>query len=341
MPGKLSIIGVTCDTGEKKYQEVTIDSSNSMNVVLPVMLVNGKHEGPTLCITAGMYGDEYPGIEAAIRTFHKIAAERLHGNLVILPVLNTSTFQWRTVGPSPIDRKDLNRVFPGNSKGTITEQLAYTIFNGVIKSVDFHVDLRGGDTLESHMTHMIMCRTGNPELDNESFRAAKSFGLEFIMIHDAGKEGAMPGILLQEATKIGKPSIISEIGIGLATYLEEDIALTERGIEGLMKHLHLLSGSPENVPSKISIMRDGARVVCSQGGIFYPIVQQTGPYFTQLLSKGQKVGEIRNIRGDVLEELQSPVSGVLHELLPRRVVSSGDTVILLRTIEESSKYFKD
>jgi hypothetical protein len=35
------------------------------------------------------------------------------------------------------------------------------------------------------------------------------------------------------------------------------------------------------------------------------------------------------------------VDGVLHELLPKRVVIGGETVILIRTIEDSSNYFKD
>ena len=341
MSGPLSILGVPCKVGEKKFEEVEIDSSNSILVTLPVMLLNGVQDGPTLCITAGMYGDEYPGIEAAIRTFRKIDPKELRGNLVILPILNMPTFQWRAVGPSPIDRKDLNRVFPGNQFGTVTERIAYTVFNEVVKKIDFHVDLRGGDTLESHMTHMIMCKTGNPSLDKASYEGAKSFGLEYIMIHDAGLEGATPGILLQEATKIGKPSIVSEIGIGLATYLEEDIQLTERGIERLMKHLRMLHGPPVAPPDKIHIMRESVRVVCKKGGIFHPQVKQTGPYFTSMISKGEKVGEIRDIKGDLVEELYSDGSGVLHELLPRRVVASGDTLILIRTIEDSSKYFEN
>jgi len=117
--------------------------------------------------------------------------------------------------------------------------------------------------------------------------------------------------------------------------------LTERCAARLMKHLKLLEGVAEPFPRKMNIMRQGARVICTKGGIFYPIVEQTGPYFTSMLKKGQKVGEIKNIRGEFLEELRSPVDGVLHELLPKRVVFGGETVILIRTIEDSSDYFKD
>jgi uncharacterized protein len=339
MTGSLSIAGVSCKPGEKQFKEIEIDSSNSLPTVLPLMLINGAHDGPSLCITAGMYGDEYPGIEAAIRAFNKTDADKLHGSLVILPVMNMPSFEWRTVGYSPVDRKDLNRVFPGNASGTVTERVARFIFEEVIMKVDFHLDLRGGDTNESHMTHTIMCRTGEAELDRASYDGARAFGLEYMMIHDAGKEGAMPGILLQEATKRGKPSIVSEIGIGLATFREEDIVLTERCMIRLLKHLKMLQGQPEP-PPRIRVMRDGARVACSKGGIFYPLVEQTGPYFTALLKKGQKVGEVRDLRGAILETLYSPVDGVLHELLPKRVVFSGEVVILIRTIEKSSSYFR-
>ena len=336
-----SIAGVTCGPGQKIYHELVVDSSNSVMTTLPLMLINGTRDGPTLCITGGMYGDEYPGIEAATRIFNKTNPGKLSGRLVILPVLNMPSFQWRTVGFSPLDRKDLNRVFPGNPNGTVTERTAHIVLNEVIMKVDFHLDLRGGDTNESHMSHTIMCRTGNSDLDRTCYDAARAYGLEYVMIHDAGKEGATPGILLHEATKLGKPSIISEIGIGLLTYREEDIASTERCVARLMKHLKLLEGVAEPFPRKMSIMRQGARVICTKGGIFYPIVEQTGPYFTSMLKKGQKVGEIKNIRGEFLEELRSPVDGVLHELLPKRVVFGGETVILIRTIEDSSDYFKD
>jgi len=303
------------------------------------MLVNGAHNGKTLCITAGMYGDEYPGIEAATRTFNKIQPKKLHGKLIILPVLNMASFQWRTVGSSPLDKKDLNRVFPGRPNGTVTERVAYFVMNEVMKNSDFHVDLRGGDTYESHMTHTIMCRTGNSKLDKMCYDGVRAFGLEYVMIHDAGKEGATPGILLQEATQQGFASIVSEIGIGLATYREEDIKLTENCLLRLMKHLEMLEGPAESPPRSMKIMRESGRVVCSKGGIFYPSVKQAGFYFTTLLKKGQKVGEIRDLRGEVLEELHSPVDGVLHELLPKRVVFSGEPVVLVRTLEEPSKFF--
>src|SRR5437867_5357628 len=60
-----SIVGVTCGPGQKVYHELVVDSSNSVVTTLPLMLINGTRDGPTLCITGGMYGDEYPGIEAA------------------------------------------------------------------------------------------------------------------------------------------------------------------------------------------------------------------------------------------------------------------------------------
>lgn len=334
----LQICGFRCEEGQKKYEEIVIDDSDSARVTVPLMLVNGVKEGPTLCITAGMYGLEYPGIEAAIRTFNKVDPRLLQGSLIILPVMNMPSFQWRTLGKSPVDMLDLNRVFPGTPNGSMTQYTAYVIFNEVVMKSDYHIDLRGGDIDESHMTHMIVCRTGNSQLDRVSFDMARSLGLEYIMVHDSGKEGATDGILLQEATKRGKPSIISEIGIGLATYLEEDIALTERGLENLMRHLKMLPGTPNPFP-RVGIMRDRSAVKCTKGGIFYPSVLQSGPYFTQLLKTGEKIGEVKNLKGEVLEELFAGADGVLHELLPRRVVNRGDTVLLIRTIEDQSKYY--
>ena len=52
-----------------------------------------------------------------------------------------------------------------------------------------------------------------------------------------------------------------------------------------------------------------------------------------ILKKGQLIGRVTGLDGSVLEELHSPINGVVHELLVRRVVSQGDLLYNLVQIK--------
>ncbi len=54
-------------------------------------------------------------------------------------------------------------------------------------------------------------------------------------------------------------------------------------------------------------------------GVFQGIADQG-----DMISKGQLIGKVTGLDGSVLEELHSPIDGVVHELLVRRVVFQGD-----------------
>ena len=46
--------------------------------------------------------------------------------------------------------------------------------------------------------------------------------------------------------------------------------------------------------------------------------------YAAMQQKGQLIGRVTGLDGSVLEELHSPIDGVVHELLVRRVVFQGD-----------------
>ena len=81
----------------------------------------------TLVITAGVHGGEYVGIETALRLIKELEAEKLSGNIVICPVLNTDGFYDGVKQISTSDYKNLNREFPGDEKGTSTQRMAFDI----------------------------------------------------------------------------------------------------------------------------------------------------------------------------------------------------------------------
>ena len=110
---------------------------------LPLLTISGVKPGPTLVVTAAVHGNEYEGVEAIPRIFAQLQPETLHGTLVMMPVCNMPAYEAATRN-SPIDSLNLARVFPGDTHGTITQQIAYWITERLIKEADFFIDLHSG-----------------------------------------------------------------------------------------------------------------------------------------------------------------------------------------------------
>lgn len=84
---------------------------------VPHVLLCGEQPGPTVLITAGIHNAEYVGIQAAIELSNELDVSTLRGNVVLVPLVNRSGFENRTMSRVFEDGKNLNRVFPGDREG--------------------------------------------------------------------------------------------------------------------------------------------------------------------------------------------------------------------------------
>jgi predicted deacylase len=118
-------------------------------VSTPVLVVNGKLPGPTLCLTAAVHGDELNGIEMVRRIMHDLDPQKLSGAVLGVPIVNLQGFR-RSSRYLP-DRRDLNRYFPGNPSGSAAARIAYSFFVEVVLHCDALIDLHtGGATVILH-----------------------------------------------------------------------------------------------------------------------------------------------------------------------------------------------
>ena len=70
----------------------------------------------------------------------------IKGRLVILPSANfPAAMEGRRT--SPIDEGNLNRSFPGDAEGTITQQIAYFIEHSLLPGFDYSFDFHSGGSL--------------------------------------------------------------------------------------------------------------------------------------------------------------------------------------------------
>ncbi|BFM10877.1 hypothetical protein R50072_10300 [Simiduia litorea] len=123
-----------------------------MAVDTPVLVANGAYDGPTLCLTAAIHGDELNGIEMVRRVLYDIDPKKLHGMVVGVPIVNLLGFS-RNSRYLP-DRRDLNRYFPGNDRGSVASRLAHAFFTDVIKHCNALVDLHTGSFYRTNITQL-------------------------------------------------------------------------------------------------------------------------------------------------------------------------------------------
>lgn len=139
----LNILGQKIALGERKTINFNIANLyTSTKVEIPIIVERSKKPGPTILITAGIHGDEINGVEIVRQLIQNKINQPHIGTIICVPVLNV--FGFLSMDRNFPDGRDLNRVFPGNSKGSLASQFAYQFTNKILPNVDFCIDFHTG-----------------------------------------------------------------------------------------------------------------------------------------------------------------------------------------------------
>src|SRR5262245_28254418 len=221
----LEILGQAIAPGQEYRLELPVGESVGGETSTPVLIVAGAEGGPVVCLTGGVHGDELNGVEVVRRSLARAKPAELHGTLVGVPIVNLAAFR-RGSRYLP-DRRDLNRFFPGNARGSSAARLARALFD-VLRPCDALVDVHSGSF---HRTNLPQVRGDlhRPEV----LRLAKAFGAE-LAVHNEGR----PGTLRRAATEAGIPAIAYEAGEPMR-FQEDAIDLGVLGVELLLANLEV------------------------------------------------------------------------------------------------------
>jgi predicted deacylase len=287
---------------------------------IPITVIHGGQSGPVLALIAGTHGMEYVPIVALQRMRTAIDPKSLRGTIVMVHVANMPSFLGRTIYYSPVDGKNLNRVYPGKADGTISERIADTITREVIARATHVVDLHCGDGNESLRPYTYWITTGDPKVAEAGRAMALAFGLDHIVV-DRERPGDPAASVYTSNTAItrGKPALTTETG-GVAVVDEASIALVERGVSGLLRHLGMRAEGPP--PAAAPIMLERNEVLrAGATGIFYADVEKG-----HTVAKGTRLGRITDFHGRTLEEVRAPFDGEILYIVATPPVSKGEPV---------------
>ena len=161
--------------GKKWNEWIEVEGSESLR--LPITIIDGKRDGKTMLISAGVHGAEYIGIETARTLASTLDPQKVKGKIVILLMANpTATYQFQRFFV-PEDGKNLNRVFPGKADGTLSERIAHVITEKLQMEADYYIDLHGGDTSEHVMPFVYYNGAAGEEIEKISKWMAEATNL--------------------------------------------------------------------------------------------------------------------------------------------------------------------
>ena len=270
-----------------------------------------------ISIVTGIHGDELEGQYVCYELAKRIKAqmENLTGIVDIYPAMNPLGIDSITRGIPAFDL-DMNRLFPGNIDGNMTEYLAAEIIKDVSGS-DLVIDIHASNI---YLTEIPQIRIN--ELHEKTLvPLAKEANVDFIWVH--GASTVLESTFAYSLNSTGTPCLVVEMGVGMRITKEYGKQLTD-GIMHLMEVLGIWQGKTElpRVPVISKDPMDVSYLNASVGGLFVPKVQHW-----EVLKKGDVIGEIIDpLKGKVLDEIVSPVDGILFTIREYPIVDEGSLV---------------
>jgi predicted deacylase len=287
---------------------------------IPVVVFNGAKPGPVLALVSGAHGTEYASIIALETLILDLDPSQLTGTVIILPLVNLPSFEQKVPHINPVDKKSMNRFYPGKKDGTQTERASFLITKEVVDRCDYLIDFHGGDLDESLRPYAYWVLSGNAKQDAISKDMALAFGLDHIIISDdRPKDLNATKYLDNTAVMRGKPAVTVEAGYA-GTVETDDVALLAQGTLSVMRYLKMLPGEPRSIEHPVWI-QSISDLSSPETGIFYPLVKR-GTY----VQEGMNLGYVTDYVGKILFEARSPVSGIVLHICAVPSMKKGDNI---------------
>ncbi len=284
---------------------------------VPLMVARGVGEGPILGVTAAVHGNELNGISVIQRLFNEVDPKELRGTIVGVPVVNIPAFIRKKRRFN--DGVDLNHIMPGKKNGNVSQVYAYRFVEKIIKHFDFLLDLHTAST------GRINCYYIRADMSQKIVKKMALLQNADIIVHNPPSDGTLRGA----ADDLNIPAITLEVG-NPSTFQKRLIRSGVEGVHNVLCHLDMVDDEP--------IENDKDTVLCISSKWLYT---DTGGLLTinvelrQLLKKGDKIAELRDIFGIKIKEYYAPEDGIVIGKSISPVNQTGGRIIHLGIIKSS------
>jgi hypothetical protein len=289
-------------------------------VNLPVYIIRGKKPGPTIFISAAVHGDELNGIEIIRRLIKLKGFKIVSGTFIAVPMVNV----YGVVNQSRYmpDRRDLNRSFPGSSKGSLAARVANIFLTEIVSHCDYGIDLHTGAIHRSNLPQIRAHLS-----DDETLDLAKAFNVPVILNSDI-IEGSLRDAAVKNNTKV----LLYEAGEALR-FDEFSIRAGIKGIVNVLRHLKMMpKGRARKKEINQFIANNSGWVRAVSSGIvthYYNLGDQ--------VKKGSVLAEIGSPYGDVLGQVLANKSGVIIGKQNIPLVQEGEAMYHIAYFDEDDE----
>ena len=321
--GAFEIGGESVAAGERRLVNLPLSAlSNQTPMAVPVSIVHGRREGPTLFVSAAIHGDELTGVAICRRLLASKALNVARGTLLMVPIVNA--FGFISHSRYLPDRRDLNRSFPGNPRGSLAAQLACLFFSEVVARSDYGIDLHSAAI---HRSNLPQIRVDSEQA--EALELARAFGPP-IIVHSGLREGS-----LREAARAkGVPVIVYEAGEGLRVD-EMSVTVGIRGVLRVMAHLGMIRRSRDLRRPEPVLSTSSRWVRAEESGLFRPF-REIGAH----VKAGEAIGSIADPFGRYETELKASITGIVIGRANNPAINQGDALFHIAKVADPSKVGK-
>ena len=312
MPEQLTVGTASAKRGELQKGIIKgVELNTTTSIDIPVMVMNGAKDGPTVLMVSTQHGIEIQGAEVIIKIMREeIKPKDLRGAIIGIPVENPLAFMHHQY-LSWIDNLDLggggsaSPLTADKPNGNATERLAYALWQEAWSKADMVLNIHCNTRPDSLFFTEI--NIGNPKVKDKLERMAKAFGVTNVVENSPLPDNA-PDTLANLAVKNDVPDILIELIDG-RWISEPSTSVGVRGILNIMKEFDMMDGQQE--PQEGIIVIPGnctwhGIVHANRGGLIR-FLKTPGDF----LKKGEVFAEIYNLYGDVLERVQCPMDGYI------------------------------
>lgn len=308
MKNDLNIEGLVAAPGTVCFGRIPVPEAfyaDGSQESVPLLVVNGRNDGPLLYLDAATHGSEVGGVEVIQRLAREtLNPEEMNGALVCIPAVSTRNFSMCTQF-SPHDFLDTNRGYPGNQKGSMVERISYLVFR-ILKACDYGITFHALShaSVALPFTYRWECPDSHVNARMELMQDA--FGITRGYTPWAGGSGT--GSLAAVAPVHGVPLILVELP---SQYVcgREEIGVGITGTLNVMRAIGILSGKRQPQPECFLIGEKDLRwqgAFLERGGFMRPVAA-----VGQHVEKGEEIAIMVDVFGNKVAAVNAPAEGYL------------------------------
>lgn len=234
-------------------------------VPIPMAIIaNG--DGPTVILQGGNHGDEYEGPITIGELIRDLDPGEVQGRIICLPAINVPAVNaGRRV--SPVDGLNMNRTFPGDPAGTITQQISAFVNDQILPLGDAFLDLHSGGSSLDILPSAIIEPAPDPEHHRLNAAAVLAFGAPLVVVIDNLGEARTS---TAASVRAGLTTVGTEMA-GRGTVSLDALAICRRGARNVLAHLGVLEPqgpAPERPETVLTIPGPPGYVYSPTDGVF-------------------------------------------------------------------------